>query len=59
MLLRIEAFGRYLHVETGKDKADEDSPEVRDTAYPMQVSTPSFVGFRVADNDLDDWMEEP
>ena len=57
MLLRIEAFGRYLHVETGKDKADEDSPEVRDTAYP-QVPTPSFVGFRMSDID-DDWMEEP
>ena len=57
MLLRIEAFGRYLHVETGKDKADEDSPEVRDTAYPIQVPTPSFVGFRMSD--LDDWTEEP
>ena len=57
MLLRIEAFGRYLHVETGKDKADEDSPEVRDTAYPMQVPTPSFVGFRMSD--IDDWTEEP
>lgn len=57
MLLHIEAFGRYLHVETGKDKADEDSPEVRDTAYPMQVPTPSFVGFRMSD--IDDWMEEP
>ena len=56
MLLRIEAFGRYLHVETGKDKADEDSPEVRDTAYP-QVPTPSFVGFRMSD--IDDWTEEP
>ena len=57
MLLRIEAFGRYLHVETGKDKAGEDSPEVRDTAYPMQVPTPSFVGFRMSD--IDDWTEEP
>ena len=57
MLLRIEALGRYLHVETGKDKADEESPEVRDTAYPMQVPTPSFVGFRMSD--IDDWMEEP
>ena len=57
MLLRIEALGRYLHVETGKDKSDEESPEVRDTAYPMQVPTPSFVGFRMSD--IDDWMEEP
>ena len=59
MLLRIEAFGRYLHVETGKDKADEDSPEVRDTAYPMQVPAPRFVGFRMADEDPGDWTEEP
>ena len=58
MLLRIEAFGRYLHVKTGKDKADDDSPDVRDTAYPIQVPTPSFVGFRMSDID-DDWMEEP
>lgn len=57
MLLRIEAFGRYLHVETGKDKAEGDSPEVRDTAYPIQVPTPSFVGFRMSD--IDDWTEEP
>ena len=57
MLLRIEAFGRYLHVETGKDKADEDSPEVHDVAYPIQVPTPSFVGFRMSD--IDDWTEEP
>ena len=57
MLLRIEALGRYLHVETGKDKADEESPEVRDTAYPMQVPTPAFVGFRMADPG--DWTEEP
>ena len=57
MLLRIEAFGRYLHVETGKDKADDDSPDVRDTAYPIQVPTPRFVGFRMSD--IDDWTEEP
>lgn len=57
MLLRIEAFGRYLHVETGKDKAEGDSPEVRDTAYPMHVPAPSFVGFRMSD--IDDWTEEP
>ena len=59
MLLRIEAFGRYLHVEAGKDKADEDSPEVRDAAYPMQVPAPSFVGFLMADKDPGDWTEEP
>ena len=57
MLLRIEALGRYLHVETGKDKSDEESPEVRDTAYPMQVPTPAFVGFRMSDPG--DWTEEP
>ena len=59
MLLRIEAFGRYLHVEIGKDEADEDSPEVRDTAYPMQAPAPSFVGFLMADKDPGDWTEEP
>lgn len=57
MLLRIEAFGRYLHIETGKETADDDTPTIVDTAYPMQVATPSFVGFRMPD--IDDRTEEP
>lgn len=50
MLLRVEAFGRVLHVEFGKaDDEGEGSPEPSDAAYPMQVATPSFVGFIQAD----------
>lgn len=50
MLIRIEAFGRVLHVEYGKPDPDDDStPAPSDAAYPMQVPTPEFVGFIRAD----------
>lgn len=49
MLLRIEAFGRVLHVEYGKPEPDDDTCGPSDAAYPLRVPTPEFVGFIRAD----------
>lgn len=42
MLIRIEAFGRVLQIETGR--LEEPLPEVHDHPQPMVV--PADVGFR-------------
>ena len=47
MLIRIEAFGRVLQVETGR--LEEPPPEVSDMPQPIVV--PVEVGFRTHSED--------
>lgn len=47
MLIRVEVFGRLIHIEFDKLKPDTDpqpEPPVH-IAPPMQVYTPEYVGF--------------
>ena len=48
MLIRIEAFGHVLQIETGR--LEEPQPEVSDMPQPMVV--PAEVGFTIRPEDL-------
>ena len=47
MLIRVELFGRLIHIELDKLKPDADPPPEPPfhIAPPMQVYTPEYVGF--------------
>lgn len=47
MLVRIEAFGRVLHIEYGKESNTDSTEDAGDTD-PMRIETPEFVGFVAA-----------